>query len=102
LKVSFVDAPSFEDNLRRLLSNCTGLDVAMAYVKIGGLQTLLNALNGSFLIKEKKQIRIVFGLCSRQGITDKESAQLLLRFSQKQKVLPISQLEPRAKTLKQT
>ncbi len=85
MTVSFVDAPSFRYNFRCLLQNCTRLDVAMAYVKVGGLKTFLNALNRSNLIKEKKPVRIVFGLCSRQGITDKKSAQLLLKFSQEQK-----------------
>jgi len=85
MKISFVDAPSFVDRLKHLFSGCTELDVAMAYVKIGGLRTFMNALNESTLLKENKPIRIVFGLSSLQGITDKESAKLLLRLSQKRK-----------------
>jgi len=85
MRISFVDAPSFANRLKNLFSNCTKLDVAMAYVRIGGLKTFLNALNDSALIKENKPVRIVFGLSSFQGITDKKSAEMLLRISRKQK-----------------
>ena len=85
MKISFVDAPSFADKLKNLFSRCTGLDVAMAYVKIGGLRAFLNALNESTLLKESMPIRIVVGMSSLQGITDKDSAKLLLRLSQKRK-----------------
>jgi HKD family nuclease len=61
--------------------DCTQLDIAMAYVKIGGLRTLVK--NAKPLFERNVPIRIVFGLSSRQGITDKESAELLLKLSQK-------------------
>ena len=93
MEISFVDAPSSVDRLKNLFSNCTKLDIAMAYVKIGGLKTFLNALNDSTLMKENKPIRIVFGLSSFQGITDKKSAELLLRVSQKQKNVTVKKYD---------
>jgi hypothetical protein len=69
MKISFVDAPSLVGRLKNLFFGYTQLDLAMAYVKIGGLRVFLSALNESTLLKEKKPIRIVFGLSSLQGIT---------------------------------
>lgn len=93
MKISFVDAPSFVDGLKHLFSNCTKLDIAMAYVKIGGLKTFLDVLNESILMKENKPIRIVFGLSSFQGITDKKSAELLFRLSQKRKNVTVKKYD---------
>lgn len=56
----------------------------MAYVKVGGLRTLLK--NAEMLIKKGSPMRIVFGLSSRQGITDKESAELLLKLSKRKTI----------------
>ena len=57
----------------------------MAYVKIGGLRTLLKYADA--LIKQGARLRIVFGLSSRQRITDKESAAFLLKLSKRKNVV---------------
>jgi HKD family nuclease len=75
MKVSFLDGPSLADTLHSLMPGCTQLDVAMAYVKIGGLRTLLRAAGR---LNRHARMRVVFGLSSRQGITDVESAERLL------------------------
>lgn len=85
MKVSFVEASSLRENLKNLFLNCNELDVAVAYVKIRGLETFLDLLEQSTLLKEEKPIRIVFGMSPFQGITDKESAKRLLELSQKYK-----------------
>ena len=83
-KVSFLDGPSLANRLYDLLLGCTQLDVAMAYVKIGGLRTLLK--NADTMIERNVPIRIVFGLSSRQGITDRESAEELLDLSHRKNI----------------
>lgn len=93
MEIFFVDAPSFVDTLKNLLSNCTQLDIAMAYVKIGGLKPFLNAINDSPLMRENRKIRIVFGLSSFQGITDRESAELLLKVSRKHKNVTVKKYD---------
>jgi len=93
MKVSFLDGPSLANKLSDLLPDCTQLDIAMAYVKIGGLRTLLK--NADSLFKRNIPIRIVFGLSSRQGITDKESAELLLNLSQQRKNIKVKKLNNR-------
>lgn len=85
MKILFVDASSFVDRLKHLFSGCNKLDVAMAYVKIGGLKPFLDVLNESTLMKENGAIRILFGLSSFHGITDKKSAKLLHKLSQKRR-----------------
>ena len=95
MKVSFVNATSFEKTLSNLLTDCTELDVAMAYVKIGGLRTFLRVLGNSPPMKGKKQIRIVFGLSSHQGITDKASAQLLFELARKHNNVTIKKYDNR-------
>jgi len=92
LQVSFVDAQSFINNLNDLFVNCDKLDIAIAYVKTGGLKTLLTALNRSPLIKESLPIRIVFGLCSRYGITDKDAARKLFELSQEHENIKVKKL----------
>jgi HKD family nuclease len=84
MKVSFLDGPSLAKKLHDLFSSWSQLDVAMAYVKIGGLRTLLK--NTDALIKRNAPIRIVFGLSSKQGITDKKSVQELLNLSHQKNV----------------
>jgi len=41
MKTCFLDGPSLAATLRSLAERCDGLDVAMAYVKERGLETLL-------------------------------------------------------------
>jgi len=36
MKVVFLDGPSLAEKIPQLMVSCTGLDMAMAYVKIGG------------------------------------------------------------------
>lgn len=79
MKVSFLDGPSLAEKIPEIVASCNQMDVAMAYVKINGLRTLLK--NSDKLVRRGAPIRIVFGLSSRQGITDKESAESLLNFS---------------------
>lgn len=93
MKTSFIDGPNLAAKLNHLLSNCSGLDVAMAYVKIGGLEPFLNSMNKSNLVKDGKQVRIVFGLSSRQGITDKDSAKMLLRFAEQNKNVTVKKYD---------
>lgn len=95
METSFVDAPSFINKLKSLLSDCDKLDVAMAYVRIKGLRPFLSALEGSILMKENKPIRIVLGLSSFQGITDKESAELLLKFSRRARNVTVRKYDNR-------
>jgi len=54
----------------------------MAYVRSGGLDSFLDALKKSILMQKNMPIRILFGMCSSQGITDKESAKTLLKLTQ--------------------
>lgn len=84
MKVSFLDGPSLADKLPGLMSKCTQLDIAMAYMKGGGLRTLLKHTDK--LTKQDLPLRIVFGLSSKQGITDSESAEMLLKLSKRQNV----------------
>lgn len=85
MKVSFLDSPSLAEKLPELIASCTQLDVAMAYVKIGGLRTLLK--NANTRIKQGAPVRIVFGLSFGQGITDKESARFLFKLSKRKNVV---------------
>jgi len=85
MKVSFLDGPSLTAKLPELMTSCNQLDLAMAYVKIGGLRTLLK--NANTLIEQGTPVRIVFGLSSRQGITDKKSAEALLKLSKTKNVV---------------
>lgn len=84
MKVSFLDGPSLADRLPRLIGSCKRLDIAMAYVKINGLRVLLK--NSEALLNRGASVRIVFGLSSKQGITDKESAESLLELSRRKQV----------------
>ena len=79
MKVSFLDGPTLVEKLPSLIAKSNNVDIAMAYVKKGGLRTLLKYFNKD--VSKRKQIRIVFGLSTRQGITDKESAEYLLSYS---------------------
>lgn len=81
MKVIFVSAKSFSKNLERLFLNCKALDIAVAFVKSGGLNPFLKILIHSCLMNKKLPIRIVFGLSSKQGITDKKSATKLLKLA---------------------
>ncbi|MGA3191409.1 MAG: phospholipase D-like domain-containing protein [Candidatus Bathyarchaeia archaeon] len=85
MKVEFLDGPALAYKLPALLQRSSSLDVAMAYVKIGGLQTLMKSVNS--LLKRNGSFRIVFGLSSRYAITDKESAQALLNLSKQNNVI---------------
>jgi len=85
MKVSFLDGPSLAKKLPKLMASCTRLDIAMAYIKISGLRTLLK--NADALLKQKSPLRIVFGLSSRRGITDKQSAERLLELSKHKNVV---------------
>ena len=72
MKTYFLDGPSLAKRLRPLAERCDGLDVAMAYVKERGLETLLGGVNP--LINKGGCLRIVFGLAERLGITDWKAA----------------------------
>jgi HKD family nuclease len=85
MRASFLDGVSLANKLHYLFSSCSQLDIAMAYVKIGGLRTLLK--NADDFTKRDSPMRIVIGLSSRQGITDKESAEELLRLSHRKTVI---------------
>ncbi|MHA1833297.1 MAG: phospholipase D-like domain-containing protein [Candidatus Baldrarchaeia archaeon] len=84
MKVLFLDGPSLVEKFPKLMESCTKLDIAMAYVKISGLRTLLKNVNK--LLKRRVPIRIVFGLSFRHGITDRESAEYLLKLSKRKNV----------------
>ena len=79
MKTCFLDGPSLADRLPRLAEECDRLDVAMAYVKERGLETLLRGINS--LIRKGGSLQIVFGLAERLGITDWKAADLLLKLS---------------------
>jgi len=83
-KVQFLDGPSLAEKLPELVKSCAKLDIAIAYVKINGLRTLLKNTNSLF--KCGGSLRIVFGLSTRQGITDKESAESLFELSRRKNV----------------
>jgi len=85
MKVSFLDGPSLAERLPALTASCTQLDIAMAYVKMGGLRTLMK--NAKTIIKQGVHLKIVFGLSSRQGITDKKSAEFLLKLARNKNVV---------------
>jgi len=84
MKVQFLDGPSLAEKLPQLVNASTNLDIAMAYVKISGLRTLMKSADS--LLKRGGSIRIVFGLSTRHGITDKESAESLLQLSTQRNV----------------
>lgn len=84
MRVLFLDGPSLAEKIPELVASCDQMDMTMAYVKINGLRTLLK--NSGKLVRGGAPIRIVFGLSSRQGITDKESAESLLNFSKHRNV----------------
>ena len=71
--------------LKQIIRKSDRLDIAMAYIKIGGLRPILKIART--LIGNGAPIRIVFGLSSKLGITDKESAEELLRLSKKDNVI---------------
>lgn len=71
MKINFLDGPTLARELPRLVSSCNRLDVAMAYVKTNGLNTLLK--NVDRLLTRGGSFRMVFGLSARHGITDKKS-----------------------------
>jgi len=79
MKVTFLDGPSLAEKFPELIDSCRGLDIAIAYIKMSGLRTFLKNLD--VFMKRGSLLRIVFGLSSRQGITDKESAENLLKLS---------------------
>ena len=84
MKVHFLDGPALADKLPQLVQRSTSLDIAMAYVKISGLRTLMKSANS--LLRRDRPLRIVFGLSSRYAITDKESAHALLDLSKEENV----------------
>lgn len=83
MRIRFLDGPALARELPRLVSSCNQLDVAMAYVKANGLKTLMKNVDG--LLTRGGSLRMVFGLSSRQGITDKKSATSLLELSRHRK-----------------
>jgi len=93
VKIYFVDAPSFIDRLNKLFINCTKLDIAMAYVRSGGLDSFLDALKKSILMQKNMPIRILFGMCSSHGITDKESAKRLLKLTQQHQNIKVKKYD---------
>jgi PLD-like domain len=56
----------------------------MAYVKLGALGPLLSSFEG--LLSRKGSMRMVFGLSSRLGITDKAAAEKLLELGRRERV----------------
>ena len=84
MKVLFLDGPALAEKIPELMASCTGLDMAMAYVKIGGLRTLTKSMDK--LISFGVPIRVIFGLSQRQGITDKSSAESMLNISRHRNV----------------
>lgn len=92
IKIEFVEASDVFNNLNDLLLNCNGLDIAIAFVNSAGLKTLFNTIMKSKLMQEKLPIRIVFGLSSKQGITDKKAAKELLEFSQKYENITVKKI----------
>lgn len=84
MKVLFLDGPSLVDRLPHLASGCTQLDIAMAYIKVGGLRTLVKGVES--LLNKDIPLRVIFGFSFRQGITDKESAEMLLDLSKRKNV----------------
>jgi len=85
MKVEFLDGSTLADKLHQLVKRSDSLDIAMAYVKISGLRTLLKGAD--FLLKRNGSIRVVFGLSTRYAITDKESAQALFDLSKEENVI---------------
>jgi HKD family nuclease len=84
MNVQFLDGPALADKLPQLVQRSTSLDIAMAYVKMSGLRTLMKSTDS--LLKRSGFLRIVFGLSSRYAITDKKSAQALLDLSKQNNV----------------
>jgi HKD family nuclease len=84
MKVEFLDGPALADRLHEVARRSDGLDIAMAYVKISGLRTLLKG--ASSIIKKGGPIRVVFGLSSRYAITDEDSARKLFELSKNDNV----------------
>ncbi len=82
--MQFLDGPSLANRLPRLVRTSAKIDIAMAYVKISGLRTLMK--NAESLLNRGGSLRIVFGLSTRHGITDKESAESLLQLSSQRNV----------------
>jgi HKD family nuclease len=84
MKVEFLDGPALADRLPQLIKRSTSLEIAMAYVKIRGIRTLLKSTDS--LLKRNGSMRIVFGLSTRHSITDKDSAQVLFDLSKQNNV----------------
>ena len=84
MKVSFLDSHALASKLPGLVAKCTRLDIAMAYVKIGGLRVLFRRVDR--LVRRRIPVRILFGLSTRQGIPDKESAEYLWKLSKRRNI----------------
>lgn len=80
MKAIFLESNALVRNFRKLTSNCTQLDIAMAYVKTAGLNKLTKDIEN--LADKGGQVRIVFGLSPNLRITDKAAATKLLELSQ--------------------
>jgi len=75
-KTKFLDGRDLSDILPDLIEKCSDIDVCVAFVKIDGLRKILPSLEK--LVGKGGVIRFVFEM---SGITDKESAEALLKFS---------------------
>lgn len=92
MKIEFVEASDIFNKLNDLILNCKGLDIAVAFVKSAGLKTVFNIIKKSKIKQEKFPIRIVFGLSSRQGITDRKAVNELLELSKKYKNITVKKI----------
>lgn len=84
MRVSFLDGKGLAAKLPELIASCESLDIAMAYVKLGALVPLLSSFEE--LLSKRGSLRMVFGLSSRLGITDKAAAEMLLELGRRENV----------------
>lgn len=84
MRASFLDGPSLARRIPSLMRSCDKLDIAIAYVKINGLRVLFKNIEN--FLEKGSTLNIVFGFSSRYGITDKKSAEALLKLSRKKNV----------------
>ncbi len=85
MRVEFLDGPTLAEELPALVERSKSIDIAMAYVKISRLRTLMKSIDS--LLRGSGTLRILFGLSSRYAITDGQSARALLDLSKKDRVI---------------
>jgi HKD family nuclease len=80
MDIQFLESYQLSSEIPKLINKADEVLIAVAYVKKSGLKQLLPSIEE--LIKRNGSLKIIFGLSHIYGITDKESAKILLELSQ--------------------